>query len=61
MEADLGVIEGWRMDRHEDYRKHYPDGYRMEFVGYADVRGHEKLMAAIKRGDEKDKATAHNG
>ena len=54
MEADLGIIEGWRMDRHEAYRKHYPDGYRMEFVSYDKVRDHEKLMAAIERGNAKD-------
>ena len=29
MEADLGIVDGWRMDRHENYRKHYPSGYRM--------------------------------
>lgn len=45
---DLGILEGSRPDRHETFREHYPDGYRMEFVpGGADaVRGHEGLMAA---------------
>lgn len=32
MPADLGVLEGSRPDRHEGFAKHYPDGYRMEFV-----------------------------
>jgi hypothetical protein len=49
MEADLGIIEGWRMDRHEGYRKHYPGGYRMEFVSFNDVKGHTGLMTAIER------------
>lgn len=49
MEADLGVIEGWRMDRHEGYRKHYPAGYRMVFVGFEEAKTHEGLQAAIKR------------
>lgn len=53
MEADLGIIEGWRMDRHEAYRAHYPDGYRMEFVRSADVKQHEGLQAAFKRYDER--------
>jgi hypothetical protein len=30
---DLGVLEGCRLDRHEEsYQKHYPEGYQMEFV-----------------------------
>ncbi len=33
MVHDLGIIEGAREDRHADsYRKHYPNGYRMDFV-----------------------------
>ena len=47
MPADLGVLEGTREDRHETFRKHYPDGYRMEFVGAADVKGHAGLRAAF--------------
>ena len=47
MPHDLGCIEGARPDRHEEFQKHYPDGYRMEFVGYKNVEKHEKLMAAI--------------
>jgi len=47
MPHDLGVLNGARPDRHETFRKHYPDGYRMEFVGYNSVQGHAKLTAAI--------------
>jgi hypothetical protein len=47
MPHDLGCIEGARPDRHEEFQKHYPDGYRMEFVGHKNVEKHEKLMAAI--------------
>lgn len=47
MPGDLGVIEGRRADRHETFRAHYPDGYRMDFVGYADVHQHSGLKAAI--------------
>ena len=48
MPADLGILEDSRPDRHEKFKEHYPDGYRMEFVSYDDVPNHEKLMAAIK-------------
>lgn len=43
---DLGIIEGSRPDRHLEFMKHYPDGYRMEFVSYDDVEGHEGIRAA---------------
>lgn len=56
MENDLGILEGTGHDRHEDsYKKHYPDGYRMEFVPYELIKHHEKLLAAI----EKSKAMAN--
>lgn len=48
MPHDLGILEGTRPDRHETFRKHYPDGYRMEFVA-GDPRGHAGLMAAYER------------
>ena len=45
MPADLGIIAGSRPDRHEEsYRKHYPDGYRMDFVPF----DHEGLKKAIE-------------
>ena len=47
MPADLGILEGARPDRHETFRAHYPDGYRMEFVPYSAVREHPKLSAAF--------------
>ena len=53
MPADLGILEGSRPDRHEGFRKHYPDGYRMEFVSYDDVQKHAKLMAAIAMASDK--------
>lgn len=48
MYGDLGIIEGSRPDRHKTFREHYPDGYRMDFVPYDEVRGHEALNAAFK-------------
>lgn len=45
---DLGVLEGIREDRHDDYRKHYPDGYVMQFVRAADVKSHPGLSEAFR-------------
>jgi len=45
---DLGVTEGSRPDRHEIYKKHYPDGYEMKFVCVADVKAHKGLQKAFK-------------
>lgn len=47
MPADLGVIEGGYAERHVRFRKHYPDGYRMEFVSYHDVQSTPGLVAAL--------------
>jgi hypothetical protein len=32
MLSDLGIVEGSRPDRHEEFKKHYPQGYRMTFI-----------------------------
>lgn len=47
MYGDLGILKDTRPDRHEGFREHYPDGYRMDFVPYSDVKKHEKLQAAF--------------
>lgn len=46
MRHDLGILEGTRDDRHETFRTHYPDGYRMDFVGFSEA--HKGLTAAIE-------------
>lgn len=48
MRGDLGIYKGTRPDRHEHFKKHYPDGYRMDFVGYSDVREHEGINRAFE-------------
>lgn len=48
MPHDLGILEGCRNDRHEEFKKHYPDGYRMEFVSHAKASTHEGLHAAMQ-------------
>ena len=55
MPHDLGVIEGTRLDRHEkDYRPHYPNGYRMEFVRYVDIEKSRGLQAALLANKNKE-------
>lgn len=56
MVADLGIIEGTRPDRHDDFKKHYPRGYRMVFVGYKDVDGCEDLQKAFVEADKLKKS-----
>lgn len=45
---DLGVTEGARPDRHETYKKHFPNGYEMEFVPAKNVETHEGLKEAFR-------------
>jgi len=52
MRHDLGIYEGSRTDRHKTFAKHYPDGYRMDFVEGSDVLTHEGLKAAFKLNQE---------
>lgn len=49
---DLGVLEGSRPDRHETFREHYPDGYRMDFVPASEVKAHIGLDAAYQRNQQ---------
>lgn len=55
MPHDLGILEGSRPDRHETFQKHYPDGYRMEFVGYDEFPQHEGIKAAVALAEAKEK------
>lgn len=49
MYGDLGILEGYRPDRHETFRAHYPAGYRMDFVPYDDVPFHAGLSEAFRK------------
>lgn len=60
MPHDLGVLEDSRPDRHEHFREHYPDGYRMEFVSYHDVGGHAPLKLAFERNKALAEAAAQS-
>lgn len=48
MPHDLGILENSRPDRHVYFRRYYPDGYRMEFVGFSDIDKHKGLQKAIE-------------
>ena len=48
MSSDLGVIEDTSPDRHVDFRAHYPDGYRMDFVGYDYIKYDPRLIEAFR-------------
>ena len=60
MPADLGILEGTREDRHETFKAHYPEGYRMEFVGHADIPNHIALNAAFQPNTTKDEAEVNS-
>ncbi len=46
--GDLGIYAGLRKDRHEgSYQKHYPDGYKMDFVPCEEIEGHAALNKAF--------------
>lgn len=58
MRHDLGIVEGSRPDRHETFRQHYPDGYRMDFVPASEVMTHPGLEAAVQRHQQRASTTA---
>jgi hypothetical protein len=59
MMHDLGILDGARPDRHQTFREHYPDGYRMEFVPSGSIDPHQGLMAAYARHQELAKGVRH--
>lgn len=40
-------------EQHERFKKHYPDGYRMEFVGYPTVKSHKGLSVAFAKNKDR--------
>ncbi len=53
MSNDLGIIEGSSSHWRETFHRHYPDGYRTEFVGIEEVPNHEGLNTALQLMKEK--------
>lgn len=61
MEHDLGITEGSRLDRHtDDYQKHYPNGYRMEFISSENIKTHAGLTRALEAANAKPDQEPHN-
>ena len=60
MPADLGILEGTRPDRHEHFKAHYPDGYRMEFLPFEVAQNHEGLKKAFELNDKKREEVEKN-
>lgn len=54
MRHDLGIYEGTRPDRHKEFIKHYPDGYRMTFISSDDVPNSSLLNDAIAEFERKN-------
>lgn len=54
--GDLGVKAGSRPDRHETYKKHYQDGYEMEFVPSSKIDDHALLQEAFALNEKQEKA-----
>jgi len=48
MPCDLGILEGTAPKRHEIYREHYPDGYRMVWIPSDEIDGHAGLARAFE-------------
>lgn len=48
MPHDLGLVENANPTRQEDYRKHYPEGFRCEFVPHAQAKDHQGLKDAMQ-------------
>lgn len=49
MPHDLGILKGSRRDRHKEFKAHYPNGYRMDFVPYDEIPNHEELNKAFQK------------
>lgn len=56
MLSDLGILKGTRSDRHKTFEKHYPEGYRMDFISKNEAKEHEGLSKAIALNKEAGEA-----
>jgi hypothetical protein len=61
MKHDLGILEGTSPDRHETFKQHYPDGYKMVFVPSDDISTHEGLQKAFTKNKEQEEASDGQG
>ena len=61
MYGDLGIYEASRPDRHETFREHYPDGYRMLFMTFEEAKVSEFLNLLCERNQTLAAAAAAAG
>ncbi|MEM9286780.1 MAG: hypothetical protein AAGA36_00430 [Pseudomonadota bacterium] len=47
MLSDLGIRDGTASWRHETFKEHYPDGYRMDFVSFDEAHQDMRLRNAF--------------
>jgi hypothetical protein len=52
---DMGITGDWK---HDIYAKHYPDGYKLEWVDDNDVTTHPGLLAAVALARSKKQDTS---
>tara|TARA_Y100000034_G_C6778075_1_gene347547 strand:- start:49 stop:438 length:390 start_codon:yes stop_codon:yes gene_type:complete len=43
---DMGMTSDWK---HDDYNKHYPDGWELEYVERSEVKSHPGITAAYEK------------
>ena len=55
---DIGINSDWK---HDAYRAHYPDGYRLEWVDTDKLESHGGFKAAFTRNQENAHLTGPNG
>lgn len=62
MQADLGILEGSALKRHEGFKESFPDGYRMEWVPTDEQETNEGFKKALKLAEKvhDDSETASN-
>jgi len=40
---DMGITSDWH---HDSYKKHYPDGYELEWIDFKDLDNHSEFLKA---------------
>ena len=52
MQHDIGVTSNWH---HDEYAKHYPDGFEVVWVPTSEIFTHPGLQAALAKNKELEK------
>lgn len=54
MPVTLGILNGSSPELHEKFKRHYPEGYQMEFVPSEDIDSNKALQRAMALCDERE-------